>query len=80
MKYWINARPHPGPLPQERERDFAQWRATILFRVCCPSNCAWIRLTTTAPANVQWVELFLPLLGERAGVRADNHLNLSCSR
>jgi hypothetical protein len=75
MTNLINTRPHPGPLPQERERDFVQSEAANSLRVRYRSNCASIRLSKTAPANVQRVELFLPLLGERAGVRADNHLN-----
>ena len=71
MKNWINACPHPGPLPQERERDFAQSRANILFRVCCPSNCASICLSKTIQETIQGGRSFPPLLGERAGVRAD---------
>ena len=71
-KFVINARPHPGPLPQ------GEGEATRVSRKSNPHNCsrrlsaARSKAVTTC-CDVPIVNnrrMILPLLGERAGVRA----------
>jgi hypothetical protein len=71
MKNWINAYPHPGPLPQERERDFAPTLFDVPLRVRFFWSVASVHLNKAAFGDAQCGGSFLPLLGERAGVRAD---------
>jgi hypothetical protein len=71
MKNWINAYPHPGPLPQERVRDYAPSVATLPFRVRRATGRALLCLSKTIQETFQGGGLFLPLLRERVGVRAD---------
>ena len=75
----ILTRPHPGPLPQERENHSPRWLQTDACR--CSSATGGISKSNKreeARWNVQAYPVALPLLGERAGVRADNlqHLQL----
>jgi hypothetical protein len=61
----FNARPHPGPLPRERGNVFplsAKMIAADIFQ---------------KPVNRLKLSMSLPLLGERAGVRAV--VRLTCS-
>jgi hypothetical protein len=57
-------RPHPGPLPRKRERDGSLLATNTLARVRSGDECGRDLVTPSAFAAP-------PLLGERAGVRAD---------
>ena len=75
----ILTRPHPSPLPQERENHPPCWLQTNPCR--CSSATGGISKSNKrgeARWNGQARPIALPLLGERAGVRADNlqHLQL----
>ena len=75
----ILTRPHPSPLPQERENHPPRWLQTDVCR--CSSATGGISKSNKreeARWNGQARPTALPPLGERAGVRADNlqHLQL----
>src|SRR5262245_5925399 len=67
-RQWGQVRPHPSPLPQERERDGGPSTTNTPGRV----RHGFKRGCDLAPANA---EAAPPLLGERAGVRADPPIN-----
>jgi hypothetical protein len=56
-----NIRPHPGPLPQEREKGRPLIAASYALDCCAPNGSAY---TARGP-------IAFPLLGERVRVRAD---------
>jgi hypothetical protein len=68
----IDARPHPGPLPQEREGRSPLWFETRLGRRTQRQRFA-VNVTSaeTCARIFNWPLFALPLLGERVGVRAD---------
>ena len=79
-----NDRPHPGPLPRgEGERIVA--RRKFASRCCnrrlvvrceeAPNNYAAFNNNQAALNLPERSRVFLPLLGERAGVRADSFSN-----
>ena len=77
----ILTRPHPSPLPQERENHPPRWLQTNPCR--CSSATGGISKSSKrggARWNVQAYPVALPLLGERAGVRADNLQHLQRRR
>ena len=70
----FNARPHPGPLP----RGEGETLDALTYFASCPHTRRSLRLRASsrvkpnAPELTRDGETVLPLLGERAGVRADN--------
>ena len=78
----FNDRPHPGPLPQGEgevacvSRKLDRHGCNRRLPVICARNC-----TTTCDAHIaNDRRTILPLLGERAGVRAVATTNFSASR
>ena len=68
----VYARPHPGPLP--RGEGVADRIARLLVRRICNLRHSVARQNSCAingdPINLLDRQMVLPLLGERAGVRA----------
>ena len=68
----VYARPHPGPLPGEREHTVTlPDHFSILMAVIDSVSLAVRRIATRHIAWLKTRRTILPLLGERAGVRAD---------
>ena len=81
IRVGVLARPHPGPLPPERENRSPRWLQAGAHR----PPIATVRITTGNKRgelrwNVQARSAALPLLGERARVRADNLRNRELRR
>jgi hypothetical protein len=68
----MNARPHPSPLPQERENPFTALE--VIARQFVSASVTKVLKVQFAETSVETRQrgcIVLPLLGERAGVRAD---------
>ena len=71
----VHARPHPGPLPRgEGERPTSLDNFSIIMAVTDSGSFAVRRMITQPIAWLKTRRTILPLLGERAGVRADASL------
>jgi len=72
MKSEMNARPHPDPLP--RGEGTVACACNKFVRRSCNRRASAIRSTThnnlTTAEHTGDCQMFIPLLGERAGVRA----------
>jgi hypothetical protein len=78
----VYARPHPGPLPRGEGEHIASLEKFSIFMAVTDSVSLAVRHKITQP--IAWLKArrtIPPLLGERAGVRADtSHHPLKTSR